>query len=133
MFKSERIDKMRQLSISGGAISSILRRETDQISFSISSRYNSRKLSCDRSVEFLFYLELSLIDYSDYQVSEHITGKQISITVEGLLLPIVKGEQCANLSMSYLMIWLELLVKENCDTDGLSRANSLNSEVRLYR
>ncbi|KAH0953383.1 hypothetical protein HN011_004922 [Eciton burchellii] len=85
MFKSERIDKMRQLSISGGAI-------------------------------------------SNYQVSEHITGKQISITVEGLLLPIVKGEQCANLSMSYLMIWLELLVKENCDTDGLSRANSLNSE-----
>jgi len=35
MFKSERIDKMRQLSISGGAISGILRLETDETSFDL--------------------------------------------------------------------------------------------------
>ncbi|EZA62361.1 P protein [Ooceraea biroi] len=85
MFKSERIDRLHQLSVSSGAI-------------------------------------------GNYRMPEYITGKQISVTVDGLLLPSAKGEQRANLSTSYLMIWLELLVNETCDTGELAHANSSNSK-----
>ncbi|XP_029173209.1 P protein-like [Nylanderia fulva] len=49
----------------------------------------------------------------NYQIEEHITNVLISIKVEGSsLLPSDKIEQYANLSTNHLMIWLELLAKD---------------------
>ncbi|KAM0729096.1 P protein [Formica fusca] len=50
---------------------------------------------------------------SNYQISEPIMSKLISVTIKGSLLPSYKTEQHANLSTRYLMIWLELLTDEN--------------------
>lgn len=49
----------------------------------------------------------------NYKIEEHITNMLISIKVEGSsLLPSDKIEQYANFSTSHLMIWLELLTKD---------------------
>ncbi|XP_072762399.1 P protein isoform X2 [Anoplolepis gracilipes] len=49
----------------------------------------------------------------NYQISECVTSKLISIKVEGLLLPVDKLEQHVNLSTRHLMIWLEFYTHEN--------------------
>ncbi|XP_012217012.1 P protein-like [Linepithema humile] len=83
-------------------------------------------------IEAMHQLSISN-ETKNYQVSEHVMSKMISVTVEGSLLPPAesKNKEYVNVSTRYLTIWLELLMNENFNTDLLlTRVNSDDLEFQ---
>lgn len=58
-----------------------------------------------------------------------ISGREISVTIEGSLLPPIQSKEYTNVSDRYLMVWLELLVNEMNNTDEFFSAHSRQIKV----
>ncbi|KAG5316495.1 P protein, partial [Acromyrmex insinuator] len=63
-------------------------------------------------IETMHQLSVSSRESTNYRINEHVTNTLISVTMKGPLLPLRKHEQylSANLSICYLMVWLQVLV-----------------------
>ena len=68
-------------------------------------------------VETMHQISIPKHQIRNYKMYGNISGKQISVTIEGSLLPSNKLDEHTNVSERYLMLWLELLIAEGNDTD----------------
>ncbi|XP_017792609.1 PREDICTED: P protein-like [Habropoda laboriosa] len=71
-------------------------------------------------IESMHQISIPTGQVKNYKMHGSITGKQISVILEGSLLPSVKYTKYTNTTDRYLLVWLELLVNQANNTNPLS-------------
>ncbi|CAL7951356.1 unnamed protein product [Xylocopa violacea] len=80
-------------------------------------------------IEAMHQISIPRDEVKNYKMYGEVTGKQISVTLEGSLLPPIKSGEYANLSARYLIVWLELLVNETNSTDRFLFGSENNKNI----
>lgn len=83
-------------------------------------------------VEKMHQISIPANQIRHYKLQGLVASKQISIIIEGSLLPPIKEDLNTNLSTHYLMIWLSVLVNEYNDSNSLYEHNLHTENISDY-
>ena len=75
-------------------------------------------------VEAMHQISVPKGQIKNYKMHGDVSGREISVTIEGSLLPPIQSKEYTNISDRYLMVWLELLVNETNNTDEFFSVHS---------